>query len=954
MTRVLMSRSNQGVGFVSSLLAPSSLVSCSGVGSLLAREVACREAVARKNLVECAQLLSVPLKPAGTKREVLIAIHDRISHDLAEAENLIGDSREGSDGEGIVFEGDSEDEKVSLTAGLTLFDDPSRTGIIFEGPSEITKANGSTKTIFPILNPRPEEPLVSAPVLGESKEEIEFKLICKRIELRKLEFEENERARRPELEVVNIKLQMARLQGTNMISSPKSNYNDRFNLGAALKLVPVFDEKSVPEFFKAYERVATRLSWPSEMWTVLIQCRLGGKPIWVYNALEEGIARDYQKVKTLVLKAYDLVPEAYRLKFRNDNKHPSQSFVEFARLKENQFDDWIKRRQEVSFAALREMLLLEEFKKACSKELRVHLEEVKVMKVSNGAQLADEYYLTHRSGAVTITIVRILTKVLDDKEPISGATNQVISRTNAIPVGGKSLNGLGEFSSNYVVLGGFPNTVVSAPLLDVRLSFPGYDRVTELAVVDNLPIPGIDGILGNDMLNNEGHELFPILSVEAYPVSVMTRAAARAAEIDKDDELVLSSLEVDVERPGSVDSASHFGVWKTFHKLAQYCWWPGMKLSVKHFVIECEVCQVMGKPNQIIPKAPLNPIPAIGEPFSELVIDVVGSLPKTKSAFGGDRTGDIKVGEFVDDLRKRMVSARKFALDDSDSAQNKIKTNYDRNSEALSFEPGEMVLVLSMEPNNFLEPRHKGPWKILRKLSEVNYEIEAPGSSRKCRIFHINRLKAYPGRTHVPSKDVPEPVAVAVEMPSQDSEDLLNQVSSDALFSNVQNLGMVEVGLKHVDPHQRKDMSNLIYSFSDLFIDTPGRTSFLCHDVDVGSASPVKQSPYRLNPAKRDLVDKEIRYRLEHDLIQTSVSPWRSPVVLVGKADGMFRMCVDYRKVNAHTKNDSFPLTRIDDCLDQIGSAKFITKLDLLKGYWQVPLSDRAREISAFVTPFGL
>ncbi|XP_068211691.1 uncharacterized protein [Palaemon carinicauda] len=135
------------------------------------------------------------------------------------------------------------------------------------------------------------------------------------------------------------------------------------------------------------------------MWTVLIQCRLVGKAIRVYNALEEGIARDYQKVKTLVLKAYDLVPEAYRLKFRNDNKHPSKSFVEFARLKENQFNDWIKSRQVVSFAALREMLLPGDFKKACSKELRVHLEEVKVVKVSNAAQLADEYFLTHRSGA---------------------------------------------------------------------------------------------------------------------------------------------------------------------------------------------------------------------------------------------------------------------------------------------------------------------------------------------------------------------------------------------------------------------------------------------------------------------------------------------------------------------------------------------------------------------------
>ena len=63
------------------------------------------------------------------------------------------------------------------------------------------------------------------------------------------------------------------------------------------------------------------------------------------------------------------------------------------------------------------------------------------------------------------------------------------------------------------------------------------------------------------------------------------------------------------------------------------------------------------------------------------------------------------------------------------------------------------------------------------------------------------------------------------------------------------------------------------------------------------------------------------------------------------------RFCTDYRKVNAVTVPDSFPLPRMDDCIDSIGPAVFISKLDLLKGYWQVPLTERASDISAFVTP---
>ena len=65
-------------------------------------------------------------------------------------------------------------------------------------------------------------------------------------------------------------------------------------------------------------------------------------------------------------------------------------------------------------------------------------------------------------------------------------------------------------------------------------------------------------------------------------------------------------------------------------------------------------------------------------------------------------------------------------------------------------------------------------------------------------------------------------------------------------------------------------------------------------------------------------------------------------------------MCTDYRKVNSVTKTDSFPVPRIDDCIDKVGNSKYVTKFDLLKGFWQVPLTDRAKEVSAFATPNGL
>ena len=97
-----------------------------------------------------------------------------------------------------------------------------------------------------------------------------------------------------------------------------------------------------------------------------------------------------------------------------------------------------------------------------------------------------------------------------------------------------------------------------------------------------------------------------------------------------------------------------------------------------------------------------------------------------------------------------------------------------------------------------------------------------------------------------------------------------------------------------------------------------------------------------------------MKYLLENDFIEPSNSSWSSPCILVTKPDGSYRMCTDYRNVNSLTKTDTFPIPRMDDSIDKVGKARYVTKFDLLKGFWQVPLTDRAKEISAFVTPDGL
>ena len=133
----------------------------------------------------------------------------------------------------------------------------------------------------------------------------------------------------------------------------------------------------------------------------------------------------------------------------------------------------------------------------------------------------------------------------------------------------------------------------------------------------------------------------------------------------------------------------------------------------------------------------------------------------------------------------------------------------------------------------------------------------------------------------------------------------------------------------------------------------PRQTTLVSHDVEVGDSRPIKQHPYCVNPVKLEVMKKEIDYMLSNGIIEPSHSEWSSPCLLVDKGDGGYRFCTDFRKVNLVTKADSYPIPRIEDCIDKVGSSQYVSKFDLLKGYWQVPLTPRAREISAFVTPAG-
>jgi len=160
--------------------------------------------------------------------------------------------------------------------------------------------------------------------------------------------------------------------------------------------------------------------------------------------------------------------------------------------------------------------------------------------------------------------------------------------------------------------------------------------------------------------------------------------------------------------------------------------------------------------------------------------------------------------------------------------------------------------------------------------------------------------------------------------------------------------------LEHLEPDRRKQLQKLLSSFSDIFQDRPGKTKLCSHSIELQPGTkPIRLAPYRVNTQKAELIQKELDLMIDMGVIEESNSPWAAPVVLVPKPDGSVRFCTDFRRLNSVTIPDAYPMPRIDDLIDKVGRAKYLTKIDLSRGYWQVPMDENSIPVSAFVTPHG-
>ena len=159
--------------------------------------------------------------------------------------------------------------------------------------------------------------------------------------------------------------------------------------------------------------------------------------------------------------------------------------------------------------------------------------------------------------------------------------------------------------------------------------------------------------------------------------------------------------------------------------------------------------------------------------------------------------------------------------------------------------------------------------------------------------------------------------------------------------------------------NEKERLMALLHEYSDCFsnsLSDIGKTSLLSSTIETKDEIPVRSRPYKTSPEMKAAIEEKVQELLDSDIIEYSNSNYSSPMLLVKKPNGTYRLVVDYRKLNEKIKDVAFPLPLISDIVDQIGTnkSKYFSTLDLSNSFFQIRLIPSARHKSAFICHHGL
>ena len=188
------------------------------------------------------------------------------------------------------------------------------------------------------------------------------------------------------------------------------------------------------------------------------------------------------------------------------------------------------------------------------------------------------------------------------------------------------------------------------------------------------------------------------------------------------------------------------------------------------------------------------------------------------------------------------------------------------------------------------------------------------------------------------------PVTKNQDMPSVDDDALLE------LGTHLQKENVTDVKLGPVlSATQINELTASLDQFAEVFSNVPGKTDVIEHEIELIKGDPVRSRPYPLSYTVRQNLKEEIDQMLNLGIIRLLTSAYASPIVIVKKRDGSNRICADYRKLNKITVSDPEPMKTAEDLFQKLVKSKCFSKIDLSKGYWQIPVKETDIAKTAFV-----
>ncbi|GFW58483.1 retrovirus-related Pol polyprotein from transposon 17.6 [Trichonephila clavipes] len=318
-----------------------------------------------------------------------------------------------------------------------------------------------------------------------------------------------------------------------------------------------------------------------------------------------------------------------------------------------------------------------------------------------------------------------------------------------------------------------------------------------------------------------------------------------------------------------------------------------------------------------------------------------GPLAILKSSWAGEIHLPTNISQSAADyLQEMKINMEKTAESASLTAAQKQKAYgdyFNKRSFVKNFSIGEQVVLLIPDSSNKIYARWTGPGEIIQHHPPHSYKVKL--SDGTVRHVHVNKIRKY------------HPRALAIGVIFEGDHEFGEIHPTPNLSRSTSKRVLHEINLNHLKESEREQVLAIVLKHQTLFTSDVKIAKVGTHRIRLKSNFERKKPfVYRIPESLKIKVDEQIEELLRLDLIEESDAEIAYPIVCVNKKDGSLRLCVDFRALNSESVSDDFPMEDAVELIHSIGRANIITTLDLLKGYWAIPMAEDSKNLTSFKT----